>query len=109
MLGGRLAGFARPVRFVLDVAGIAALFAVFMHRFESSLASEVLSLLALLGILALLSLLNRCPIRLVHASLLELDDADDHLGGGTRFTCFTGTKVQVLTNLLALLVQKYKY
>jgi hypothetical protein len=40
-------------------------------------------------------------------------------GGGTQFTCFTGTKVQLLTlreragqeevlSLLALLVQKYK-
>jgi hypothetical protein len=37
-------------------------------------------------------------------------------GGGTQFTCFTGTKVQLLTltagqalSLLALLVLKYKY
>ncbi len=59
MVGGRLAGFARPVRFVLDVAGMAALLGVFMHRFESSLTFEVLSSLALLSILALLSLLNR--------------------------------------------------
>ena len=49
--------------------------------------------------------------------ILEING--EHASSGAQFTCFTGTKVQILTrkalqpplvlNLLALLIQKYKY
>jgi hypothetical protein len=51
---------------------------------------EVLTLLALL--LALLALLS------LHAEITELS----LLGGGTQFSCFTGTKVQILTYVAAI-------
>ena len=49
-------------------------------------------------------------------SLTHLDVRSNEIGPGAHLTCFTGTKVQILTpeeaqvlSLLALLVQKYKY
>ena len=45
-------------------------------------------------------------INLLAWALRELVEMSKRSGGGTQFTCFTGTKVQILTQLLAQLSRR---